>query len=209
MSAHPSLLITAFESFGSWPANSSQLCLARLAGESFAGRVAFCTLPVDFAAARPVLEAQLAVEYDLAIHIGQAQQTGRIRLEAVAINVGGVPGQPPEEFLPLVESGPVAYRTPLPLPSLALRLREAGIPAYVSYHAGTYLCNAVFYWSQHAIAERGLRTRCCFIHLPLDVSQVVADPHDWPTLPTPLAARAVRLAVETFSSPLDTISPTL
>ncbi len=106
--------------------------------------------------------------------------------------MGGEPGQPDEQLRPLDLEGPVAYRSALPLGQWATQLREAGIPAEVSYHAGTYLCNATLYWS-HLCAERmGLRTRSAFVHLPLDLSQTVGLTRATPALPTALSAAAVR-----------------
>ena len=80
---------------------------------------------------------------------------------------------------------------------LAGKLRECGIPAHVSYHAGTYLCNATLYLSHFLVGHFECATRSAFIHLPLDVSQVLHDgDDDLPSLPTKAAARALRIIVE-------------
>jgi pyroglutamyl-peptidase len=77
----------------------------------------------------------------------------------------------------------------------AEKLRLRGIPAQVSHHAGTYLCNAMLYWT-HFIAERaGLLTRAAFVHIPLAPSQVVEAGRGLPSLPTETAAAAVRCLV--------------
>jgi pyroglutamyl-peptidase len=66
----------------------------------------------------------------------------------------------------------------------------------VSYHAGTYLCNATFYWS-HYLAERlAIKTQSAFVHVPLDVSQAVNEPHGTPSLPAGLTAEAVKLVLD-------------
>jgi pyroglutamyl-peptidase len=49
----------------------------------------------------------------------------------------------------------------LPIDRLVRALRRARIPAAVSHHAGTFLCNHVFYV---ALAET--RVPCGFVHLP-------------------------------------------
>jgi len=192
-----SVLITAFDPFGSWQTNSSALCLRELVRDLPCGLdVQTRIYPVDFAIVREQLAADLRADFDFAIHLGQAQQTGRVRLESIAVNVGGTPGQPSEEFTSLVPGGPVAFQSPLPLADWAVHLRGMGIPAYVSFHAGTYLCNATLYWSHLFAEQAGLRTRSCFIHLPLDVSQIVGQTTDWPTLPSSVAAKAVRVVLE-------------
>lgn len=188
-----SLLITAFEPFGAWQTNSSALCLQQLLGQlPPAFEVSTRIYPVDFNEVHHRLAEDLEDGFDFAIHLGQAHQTGRIRLESIAINVGALPDQSPGDVRALLPGGPVAYQTDLPLTAWASQLLQAGIPAYVSYHAGTFLCNATFYWSQLFIAERGLPTRSCFVHLPLDVSQMVGQSADWPTLPAETSASAVR-----------------
>ena len=90
----------------------------------------------------------------------------------------------------------MAYRSSLPLADWAVKLRRAGVPAQVSYHAGTYLCNATLYWS-HWLAERmALKTQSAFIHVPLDVSQVVNEPHGAASLPATISGHAIGLILE-------------
>jgi pyroglutamyl-peptidase len=96
----------------------------------------------------------------------------------------------------LADDGPMAYRSPLALADWAIKLREAGIPAQVSYHAGTYLCNATLYWTCYLTERLSIKTQAAFIHLPLDVSQVINEPHGMPALPTAIAVHALRLILE-------------
>lgn len=194
------ILITAFAPFGTWPTNASHLCLERLVPLiPVTCEVTTRIYPVEFDVARPLLEADLQRNFDLAIHLGQAQTTSRIRLEAVGLNVGAVPGKREGETFSLVSSGPTAYQTALPLAPWAERLRNEGFPAYVSYHAGTYLCNATLYWGQHFIETQRLATQTCFIHVPLDISQVAGLPGDYLTLPADLVARGVARLVEMWA----------
>jgi pyroglutamyl-peptidase len=114
-------------------------------------------------------------------------------LETTALNIAGTSDALPEEFRPLTDDGPVAYRSALPLAAWAKSLRAAGVPAQVSHHAGTFLCNATLYWSHHVIAERGLPTRAAFVHVPLDVSQVVTQSRELPALATETVVAGLRL----------------
>ena len=93
----------------------------------------------------------------------------------------------------MVDDGPVAYRSPLPLANWAERLREAQIPADVSYHAGTYLCNATMYFSCYVAERLALKTQSAFIHLPLDVTQTATEAQDMAALPADISAEALRL----------------
>jgi pyroglutamyl-peptidase len=76
----------------------------------------------------------------------------------------------------------------LPLADWATKLRGAGIPAQVSYHAGTYLCNATLYYSHYLIERMKLTTRAAFLHLPLDVANAALG-ENLASLPAATCAR--------------------
>ena len=193
----PTVLLTAFEPYDRWGANSSWLALVHLT-HNLPGKPPVTTrlYPVDFADMQRRLSEDLQANYDVALHLGQAPGSTRVRLESIGLNIGGSSKQPPEEYARLVDDGPVAYRSELPLAEWARKIQQAGIPAQISYHAGTFLCNATLYMS-HYIAERqGLRTRSAFIHLPLDTSQVVGESQDWPSLPASMSAAAIGAILE-------------
>jgi pyroglutamyl-peptidase len=192
----PRVLLTAFEPYDRWKSNSSWLALVQLTQQlPLVPAVTTRLYPVDFAAVRERLAVDLAANYDYALHLGQAPGSGRIALEAVGLNVGGSSSQSPDQFRPLVESGPAAYRSPLPLADWAVKLRRAGIPAELSFHAGTYLCNAVLYLSCYLTEQRGYKTQAAFLHLPLDPSQTVGQRQDLAALPASLSAQALRLVL--------------
>ncbi len=189
----PRVLITAFEPFDRWSENSSWLALVELTRSlPESPKVVTRRYPVDFAKVKERLIEDLAAEYDFVLHLGQSSKIGRIELEAIGLNIGGEPSQSPDEFQTLVAGGPAAYRSTLPLVRWAAMMREDGIPAQVSYHAGTYLCNAVLYLSQHLAAQKGLKTRSTFIHLPLAPQQVLKERNDSPSLPSEMCARGIR-----------------
>jgi pyroglutamyl-peptidase len=189
-----SVLITAFEPYDRWQANSSWLALMKLT-QNLPSHPAITTrlYPVDFAAVKELLASDLAANHDYALHLGQAPGSTRIQLESIAINVGGSSMQSPERYGALVEGGPVAYRSALPLSDWALRLREAGIPAQISYHAGTFLCNATLYFCHYLAEHMNLKTQAAFVHLPLDMTQSAEQAQDLAALPAATAADALRI----------------
>ncbi|MCA9101511.1 MAG: hypothetical protein KDA63_10190 [Planctomycetales bacterium] len=219
------VLVTAFEPYGRWRENASWLCLVELTRQlPVLPELTTRRYPVDFAEVRRCLEADLAENYDFAIHLGQSTGGARLGLEAFAINAGidrddraagNSASDPPELTTNAVTTaatsvrgawqpraqmldatGPAAYQTSLPLDDWCDLLNTRGIPARVSHHAGTYLCNATLYLS-HLIAERsGLKTQSAFIHLPLATSQVAAGEADAASLPAELAADGVRHIIE-------------
>jgi pyroglutamyl-peptidase len=189
-----SVLITAFEPYDRWNANSSWLALVELT-QNLPREPAVTTrlYPVDFAAVKEKLADDLAANYDYALHLGQAPGSTRIQLESIAINIGGSSVQSPDQYRSLVEGGPVAYQSGLPLGRWAGRLRAGGIPAQISYHAGTFLCNATLYFSCYLAERLGLKTRSAFVHLPLDVTQTADQAPELAALPAATSAAAVRI----------------
>jgi pyroglutamyl-peptidase len=117
----------------------------------------------------------------------------------VGINVGGNSAQTPDQYQALVPGGPPAYQSGLPLATWSAKIRELGSPCQVSYHAGTYLCNAVLYLTHHVAAMTGLKSQAAFIHLPLAPQQVLGERQDWPTLPPSSAAAAIRLILHSLA----------
>ena len=188
------VLLTAFEPYGGWDTNSSWLALVELAKDlPRQPEVTTRRYPVDFAQVRERLAQDLTRDYDFALHLGQAPDQAGIALEAVGLNVRS-PARNAEEgdFGPIVDDGPAAYFSALPLSSLAARLRAAGFPARVSHHAGTYVCNATLYLAHYLVERMALTTRIAFVHLPFETSQVAAMPKPAPSLPATVTAAALR-----------------
>src|SRR5262245_16540359 len=189
----PTILLTAFEPYDHWPENASWLALVELTRQLPHGaKIVTRRYPVDFDAARERLRDDLAGNYDFALHLGQAPGISSIHLESIGINIGGHSTQTPDQFQPLVPGGPAALQSTLPLSDWAAKSRELGIPCQVSYHAGTYLCNALLYLTHYMVHEQGLKTRATFIHLPLAPEQVLSQRQDWPTLTSSQCAEAIR-----------------
>lgn len=191
------ILLTAFCPFGTWHANSAQLCVKALPPSVFCvAELVTRIYDVDFPSARRELAEDLAAGYDFALHLGQAAGRTAVNLEAIALNVGWSCRAQGGIDSVLEADGPVAYRTELPLGDWVARLQSAGVPAEVSFHAGTYVCNATYYWSRYLADSLRLPTRPLFVHLPLDESQAVGPHVEMPSLPAETSARGVALIVE-------------
>ncbi len=186
------ILLTAFEPYEQWAENASWLTLVRLLQERppFAG-LTTRRYPVDWEVARQRLYADLAADFDVVLHLGQCPGAAEIRLEALAVNAAGRPGRDAWDLPPLVCGGPEAYRSRLPLGHWQKLLTQRDLPSTISYHAGTYLCNAAMYWSHHWMAERGLPGRVGFVHLPLTTQQRLRSHESLPSLPLDALVQAV------------------
>ncbi len=193
----PRVLITAFGPYGSWKENASWMALVELTRDlPDAPDVTTRLYPVDFDVVRERLEQDLLAGFDYALHLGQAPGASTIQLEAIGINVNAAPIADTNQPEPLIADGPVAYQSVLPLAHWAGLLRGTGIPARVSYHAGTFLCNATLYLTHYLCQQHAWDTQATFVHLPLTCSQVFTNEKTLPSMPSDVAAKAIRLILE-------------
>ncbi len=183
------VLLTAFEPYDRWPDNASWLAIVDLT-RWYEGAVEIVTrrYPVDLSRMSEKLRTDLQEDYDFALHCGQAPGSSRLRLESIGLNLR-------TDGSEILSGAPTAYRSPLRLSAAAARIREAGIPAAVSHHAGTYLCNAALFLSQHYIRSFGMRTASAFVHVPLAPAQVARDDSDAPSMSTPMVSAALAIMI--------------
>jgi pyroglutamyl-peptidase len=197
----PIILVTGFEPFGEHRVNPSEELAKAVDGRRFGdATVRSAILPVHHADARVALARVLdEIDPHAVLHLGLAGRRSRIALERVAVNVMDYPladnagYQARDEAC--VTGGPPAYFTTLPIGSILAALTVTGIPAYVSYTAGTYLCNQTLYASLHTIAESRRSTRVGFMHFPLLPSMVAESGLDEPSMDFALMRRAVETAL--------------
>ena len=165
------VLLTGFEPFDKAAVNPSWEAVRQLDGVQLCEGVQMVSrcLPCAFATAAETL-LQLINELQPAMVIATGLGPGRsdISIERVAINVNdaripdNLGAQPIDTSV--VEGGPAAYFSTLPIKGMVKAVREAGIAASVSQTAGTFVCNQVFYRLQHALVGTGVRSG--FIHVP-------------------------------------------
>lgn len=188
------LLLMGFEPFDHDVVNPSWEAVRQLDGLQLTDnvRIAARRLPCAFATAPEAL-IELIEELHPAMVIATGLGPGRsdISIERVAINVNdaripdNLGAQPIDTAV--VEGGPAAYFSTLPIKSMVRAVREAGIAASVSQTAGTFVCNQVFYRLQHALA--GSEVRSGFIHVP------GLPESGQPSMALPTVVEGLRLAV--------------
>lgn len=198
----PRVLITAFGPYGSWKENASWLALVELTRNlPNSPDVTTRLYPVDFDVVRQRLEQDLLAGFDFALHLGQSPGVSNVQLEAIGINVNAAPITDTNQPKPLIGDGPVAYQSALPLAQWAGLMRGVGIPARVSYHAGTFLCNAILYLTHYLCQRNAWKTQATFVHLPLTCSQVFTHEKEMPSMPSSVAADAIRLILDQLALP--------
>ncbi|GAK25456.1 pyroglutamyl-peptidase I [Serratia liquefaciens] len=193
------VLITGFEPFGGERVNPSWEVVKQLNDMELSGaRIIARQLPCVFGAALEALnEAIDDVQPVMVLAIGQAGGRTDITLERVAINIDDarIPdnqGQQPIDE-PIVENGPAAYFSTLPVKAMVEAMREAGIPASVSQTAGTYVCNHVMYGLLHRLSKQQA-IKGGFIHIPYLPEQAAAHPGA-PSMAATTVLFALELAV--------------
>ncbi len=206
------LLLTGFEPFGGDALNPSAQLIQALAAERIGGlRVVAQVLPCTFAGAPLTLARAVAHHRPrLVLATGLAGGRSELSFERVAINLidARIPdnagAQPVDD--PVVPGGPTAHFATLPVKAMVQAARAAGVPAGVSFSAGSFVCNQVFYALQHLLASEpaGAPLGGGFVHLPWLPEQAVGRPgQPSMTLGTmALGLRAALLAAVTHPTPL-------
>ncbi len=172
------ILITGFDPFDGETLNPAWETVKGLPEELSGARIRTLQIPTAFQrAAERITEAMAEFMPDRVLMVGQAGGRAALSLEFVGINWqdGRIPdndGFQPSGCL-LEEEGETAYFATLPLGEMTLRIREAGIPAVISYSAGTYVCNTVLYRVLRHIAKNDLPCKAGFLHVPYTPEQVV------------------------------------
>ena len=196
------VLLTGFEPFGGEVENPSWDAVRLLGGERIGGHaIAPRLMPCVFGEAIARLEKEIeALSPRVVICVGQAGGRAEISLERIAVNLedARIPDNAGAQPLdrPVVEGGPAAYLTGLPVKAILRDLIEAGIPAALSQTAGTFVCNHIFYGACHLAKRRRRKMPAGFIHVPFSPAQAARSPGS-PSMGVPVVAQALRIAIAT------------
>jgi pyroglutamyl-peptidase len=131
------------------------------------------------------------------ISLGQAEGRDFIGPEQVAINLAdariadnaGVK----IENQPISSSAADGYFSTLPIRSIVEAISSLGINAKVSYSAGAFICNEIFFTAQSFLQDSKVISG--FIHLPLASNQSAEFP-GLPTMPIEDQVKAIRAAIQ-------------
>ena len=171
------VLVTGFEPFGGATINPALEAVQRLPSEVAGAEVVTAQIPVVFGKGPAAVEAAIDAERpDVVLCIGQAGGRSHITPEFVGINYANarIPDNEGNQPVGRLEvDGPDAYFATVPVFAMADAARAAGVPAAVSYTAGTFCCNEVLYELLHCLATRHPGVRGGFVHVPYAAEQVV------------------------------------
>jgi pyroglutamyl-peptidase len=215
-----SAVVTVVQGFGPFadhPVNPSEVLVHSLA-ERYAADNAAAARPVELVS--EVLDVsrdrvvagvrKLMEQHRPQVWLGVGLAAGRtaLSLEAVAVNLADWPeDQADVDGLtvarePVVDSGPAAHATTLPVEAILGTWKEAGIPGYLSLSAGSYLCNLSFFAAAQAAEELGIACRVGFLHVPL-LPELVTKPDRQPSMALPLQQAGLDLVLDACRTPTD------
>lgn len=191
------ILITGFEAFGKDCVNASWEGVKHLPEHLQSIEIIKRKLPVEYHRVGGCL-IHLIQEAcpDAVLCIGQASGRAAVTPEKVAINWmssktadnAGVK----QEGAYICESKADAYFATIPVEQITAALKDAGIPAQISYTAGTYVCNRTMYELLDYVKHNAPKIKGGFIHVPCMTNQAA----DSPNLPS-MSRETITAALET------------
>ncbi|MGC8644711.1 MAG: pyroglutamyl-peptidase I [Thermoplasmata archaeon] len=186
------ILITGFGPFSTYKRNPSGEIAELLDGTYFKGEeVRGLKLEVKHSEIRAKYLKEIERDYSLIINTGLAPGARSVNVEKVALNwqsdtrdeegISPSPGR-------IVEEGPDAIFSRINVEETVHSLRSAGIPSEISYFAGTFLCNKIFFHTLYFT-----KSAAGFIHFPLTPEASVDG--KFPTMEIEHMIKAVETAI--------------
>lgn len=144
------VLITGFDPFGGEKVNPAFEAVKLLPDTIAGAEIIKLEIPTVFTRSAVVVEEAIKEHQpDIVINVGQAGGRSCMTVEKVAINLAEarIPDNDGEQPFdqPLREDGETAYFATIPVKAMVENMRNHGIPAHISYTAGTYVCNSIMY----------------------------------------------------------------
>ncbi len=173
-------LVTGSQPFAGLPTNPAELVLPFVDGMVIDGiTVRTRATPVSRARIPDLLPSLVDEERPaFVLALGLALGAPTLRVEKVEINachfaVADNDGMRPLGGTPIEPDGPMARLATWDAEAVVAAILAEDVPARVSFHAGTHLCNLTLYTYLGALEARGLASPCGFLHLPYLPEQIV------------------------------------
>ena len=190
------VLLTGFEPFHNASSNPTQE-IVRVIQDDKLPNVVTTVLPVEFGRAG-LIACKLIDEIkpDVVIALGQAEGRADITPEKIAINLDNARIPDNSGNMPnnteITSGGADGHFSTLPVEEIVKTLQEEKLPASVSYSAGTFVCNNVFYLIQSHCKDKNIKSG--FVHVPLMESQAAEFP-GLPVLSIEMMLNAIKIMI--------------
>lgn len=195
------ILVTGFDPFGGESVNPAYEAVKLLPDNILDAEIIKIEIPTVFTRSAKVVEEAIAkYSPDVVLNIGQAGGRSSITIERVAINLAEarIPdndGEAPNDEK-IKEDGESAYFATIPVKAMVQNIRDHGIPANISYTAGTYVCNSIMYNVLYMTSKKYKNIRAGFIHVPFASEQVTERPEGMPSMAIETIAKAIEYGIE-------------
>lgn len=202
------ILLTAFDPFGGEPLNPALEAVEQVPEEILGAEIIKLEVPTVFGkGARAVLRAIQEHRPDMVLCVGQAGGRSAISVEFVGINYADArtkdnEGNAPKGE-PIREDGENAYFSSLPVKAMVARIRRDGLPAHLSFTAGSFVCNELLYSVLYHQHKQAPWLKAGFIHVPYTPAQAATKADGTPAMSVPDIARALTRAIEAMINPGD------
>jgi len=170
------VILSHFEPFGGDRINASRIVAHKVAGTKSDLRVV--ELPTVFDDAFiPLMTEIERIKPEAIIMLGQAAGRTAVTPEKVAINWKESTTADNNGYIARGErisiSGADAYFSTLPLVEIIDSLQREGLPVSLSFTAGTFVCNYLFYRTMEYLALEDKGFPAGFVHIPCIPRQTV------------------------------------
>ena len=197
--ASKKVLLTGFEPFGGASFNPSGAVVEEIRVHGIDGvEIITAVLPVEYKRSAEILINLIETHQpSVVISLGQAEGRDFIGPEQVAINLADARNADNAGVKRLnqkVDLGAAdGYFSTLPIRAIVDAISALGINAKISYSAGAFICNEIFFTTQSFLQAGAVISG--FIHLPLAPNQAAEFP-GLPTMPLEDQVNAIRAAIQ-------------
>lgn len=195
------ILVTGFDPFGGEEVNPAYEAVKLLPDKISDSDIIKIEIPTVFSKSALVVEEAIKkYDPDVVLNVGQAGGRSSITVEKVAINLAEarIPDNEGEQPIDekLHQDGETAYFATIPVKAMVKNIRDHGIPANISYTAGTYVCNSIMYNVLYMTHKKYTNIHAGFIHVPFSIEQVADKPEGIPSMSVETIAKALEYAIE-------------
>ncbi len=196
------VLVTGFDPFGGESINPALEAVKKLPDTIGGAEIIKQEIPTVFERSIGVLEKAIKDHKpDVVLSVGQAGGRFDITVEKVAINLqdASIPDNDKKQPIDkkVFEDGENAYFATIPVKAIVESINKAGIPASISYSAGTYVCNNIMYAGLYLINKKYPHIRGGFIHVPFIPEQAVGKKNT-PSMAVADITKALKEAIKTI-----------
>ncbi len=189
------ILVTGFDPFGGEDRNPSYEAVKALPNKLGNLSIIKCELKTEFVASKKQIDELLTLHKpSVILLVGQAGGRKEIALERIAINLMDARIKDNAGYQPIdkevIIDGPKAFFTTLPIKRMSKTLTSANIANTISYSAGTYVCNSIYYYT--LFKSQAVACKVIFIHLPFASEQKKAG---YFSMPLATMTEALKLCI--------------